>query len=130
MKLLDTNIIIHYLKGLEPVVARLQASSPSDLAVPSVVAYEIEYGAAKTKNPRRKAVVLRFLENLAAVPFDHAAAREAARVRAELEQRGSVIGPLDLLIAGTAISQRAVLVTYNTREFARIKGLRLEDWTK
>jgi len=48
----------------------------------------------------------------------------------ELERRGLVIGPLDLMIAGTAMSREAVLVTSNTREFSRVRGLRLADWTK
>jgi tRNA(fMet)-specific endonuclease VapC len=69
------------------------------------------------------------LESLEEIPFDREAAREAARVRVELERRGIVIGPLDLLIAGTVLSRGATLATNNTREFSRIKGLRLEDWT-
>lgn len=63
------------------------------------------------------------------VPFDHEA-HEAARIRVELERHGSAIGPIDLLIAGTALSRGAILVTNNTREFSRVKGLRLADWTR
>jgi tRNA(fMet)-specific endonuclease VapC len=63
------------------------------------------------------------------VPFDREGAKEAARVRIELERRGIAIGSLDLLIAGTTLSRGAMLATNNTREFSRIKGLRLEDWT-
>jgi tRNA(fMet)-specific endonuclease VapC len=128
--LLDTNTLIHYLKGMEPVVSRLQASSPRELAIPSVVAYEIEYGTLKTGSSRRRAVVTGLLAGLAQVPFDQEAALEAARIRIDLETRGLVIGPLDLLIAGTAVSRRAVLVTGNIREFSRVKGLRLADWTR
>jgi tRNA(fMet)-specific endonuclease VapC len=62
------------------------------------------------------------------IPFDAAAAAEAARIRAELEGRGFLIGPMDLLIAGTAVSRGAVLVTSNTVEFRRVKSLRLVDW--
>jgi tRNA(fMet)-specific endonuclease VapC len=69
------------------------------------------------------------LDNLEEVPFDRNAAREAARIRLELERRGIGIGPLDLLIAGTVLSRGATLATNNTREFSRIKGLRLQDWT-
>lgn len=130
MTLLDTNTLIHYLKGREPVVTRLKAASPRELAVPSVVAYELEYGSLKAGSSRRRAVVSALLAGLAEVPFDHAAAQEAARIRLDLESQGRVIGPMDLLIAGTAISRGAVLVTNNTQEFARVKGLRLADWTK
>ena len=69
------------------------------------------------------------LYGLEEAPFDRAAARETARIRLELERRGIVSGPLDLLIAGTAFSRGGTLATNNTREFARIKGLKLEDWT-
>jgi tRNA(fMet)-specific endonuclease VapC len=69
------------------------------------------------------------LDHLQDVPFDREAARESARVRTELEKRGIVISPMDLLIAGTALSRGAVLATNNTGEFSRIEGLRLEDWT-
>jgi tRNA(fMet)-specific endonuclease VapC len=69
------------------------------------------------------------LSGLPQLPFDHQAAQQAARIRVDLEARGLLIGPLDLLIAGTALSHGAILATSNTKEFARVKGLRLADWT-
>jgi tRNA(fMet)-specific endonuclease VapC len=95
-----------------------------------VVAYELEYGALRNGSPRRRAVISQLLAGLAQVPFDGQAALESARIRIELETRGHVIGPIDLLIAGTAVSRGAVLVTSNTKEFSRVKNLRLSDWTK
>lgn len=130
MILLDTNTIIHYLKGHQSVVLRLQSAPPAELAVASVAACEIEYGTLKIDTPRRRASAAELLAGLLEVPFDHAAARESARIRIELEKRGVLIGPIDLLIAGTAVSRGAVLVTSNTREFSRVKGLRLADWTR
>ena len=129
MTLLDTNTLIHYLKGLESVVYRLQKASPREVAIPSVVAYEIEYGTLKASSPGRRVVVSELLAGFDQVPFDHEAARQAARIRVELETQGLIIGPIDLLIAGAAVSRDAVLVTNNTREFSRLKGLRLSDWT-
>jgi len=93
-----------------------------------VVAYELEYGTLKIASPQRRKILAGMLDGLEEVPFDRDAAREAARVRVELERHGRIIGPLDLLIAGTALSRGATLATNNTREFSRIKGLRLEDW--
>ena len=129
MILLDTNILIQYLKGLDSVVQRLQDASPRDVAIPSVVAYELEYGTLKTGSARRREVASGLLAKFTQVPLDHDAAREAARIRVELEAQGVVIGPMDLLIAGTATSRGALLVTSNTSEFSRVKGLRLADWT-
>jgi tRNA(fMet)-specific endonuclease VapC len=128
--LLDTNTVIYYLKGYNSVVSRFQAASPQDLAIPSVVAYEIAYGTLKIGSPRRRTLASGLLANLAQVPFDHEAAQESARIRVELESQGIMIGPIDLLIAGTASSRHATLATSNTREFSRIKALRLSDWTK
>jgi tRNA(fMet)-specific endonuclease VapC len=127
--LLDTNILIQYMKGLDSVVQQLQDASPREVAIPSVVAYELEYGTLKTGSARRRAMASGLLAKFAQVPFDHEAAREAARIRVELETLGTAIGPLDLLIAGTAASRGAILVTSNTREFSRVKGLRVVDWT-
>ena len=129
MTLLDTNTVIHCLKGREPVVSRLRAALPSEIAIPSVVAYELEYGTLKIASPQRRRILARMLASMSEVPFDREAARAAARVRVELEESGETIGPLDLLIAGTALSRGAALATNNIREFSRIKGLRLEDWT-
>jgi tRNA(fMet)-specific endonuclease VapC len=130
LTLLDSNILIHCLKGIEPVVSRFRASIPSEIAIPSVVAYELEYGSLRISSPQRRKVLSLMLANLKEIPFDREAARESARIRVDLERRGYVIGPLDLLIAGTATSRGAALATNNTREFSRIKGLRLEDWTR
>ena len=130
MTLLDTNILIHYLKGQPSVVSRLHSAPPAQIAIPSVVAYEIEYGTLKIGVSRRRVVVSRLLAGIRQAPFDRDAAFESARIRIELEQRGLIIGPMDLLIAGTAASLGAILATSNTKEFSRIKGLRLSDWTK
>jgi tRNA(fMet)-specific endonuclease VapC len=130
MTLVDANTVIHYLKGRESVILRWQAASPRELAIPSVAACEIQYGMFKLGSPRRQAVVSELLAGLEQVSFDREAARESARIRVELEGRGLVIGPMDLLIAGTAFSRGATLVTNNTKEFSRIKGLQLSDWTK
>jgi tRNA(fMet)-specific endonuclease VapC len=126
--LLDSNTIVYYLKGDENVVRRLQATSRRELAVSTVAAYELEYGTMRSSSQRRRSVIASLLKGLHHVPFDRAAAEQAARIRVDLERDGVIIGPLDLLIAGTAVSRGALLVTSNTREFARVKGLRLADW--
>ena len=130
MILLDTNTLIAYIKGDDSVVARLQAARPSEVAIPSVVAYELEYGTLKVPSAKRRGLVSGLLGGLTQATFDHEAARAAARIRVNLEARGMVIGPMDLLIAGTALSTGATLVTANTREFSRVTGLRLIDWTR
>jgi tRNA(fMet)-specific endonuclease VapC len=129
LTLLDTNVIIHYLKGDPGIVARIHKSPPGDLAIPAIVLYELEYGTLQSKFPARRQ---RDLEEgwarIQHIPFDSDAAMAAARVRVGLEKQGLTIGPLDLLIAGTALSRGATLVSNNAAEFARVPGLRVVDW--
>jgi len=129
MYALDTNTLIYFFKGMGNVAQRLLAVPPASIAIPTIVLYEIETGIAKSGNPeRRRAQLGTLLEVVSLLPFDAAAARQAALIRTELENAGSPIGPLDILIAGTARAHHAVLVTCNTREFSRVAGLGLEDW--
>ena len=130
MTLLDTNTLIYCLKGREPVTSKVKAADPRDVAIPSIVAYEIEYGTRKGRHERRRAIIEGLLGNLRIIPFDGEAAHEAAKIRFDLEARRLMIGPMDLLIAATALSRGATLVTNNRKEFARVHGLRLADWTE
>jgi tRNA(fMet)-specific endonuclease VapC len=128
LNLLDTNTIVHYIKGNPGVVARFHASSPGDLAVPSIVVYELEHGTLRASAPRRRTLITAVLHDLDVVPFDGEAALEAARIHSELETTGTPIGPMDLLIAGIARCRRATLITNNVNEFSRVKDLRIDDW--
>jgi tRNA(fMet)-specific endonuclease VapC len=129
LTLLDTDVVIHYLKGDLAIVARIRNASRGELAIPAIVVYELEYGTLRAKlGARRRRELEAGLQYIQHVPFDSAAAMAAARIRVELEKRGVTIGPLDLLIAGTAVSRGAALVTNNTAEFSRVPGLRVLDW--
>ena len=110
-------------------MARLAKTSRSELAIPAIVVYELEYGTLRSKFPaRRRNELEEGLKNIQHVPFDTNAAMTAARIRVELEKRGVTIGPFDMLIAGTAVSRGAALVTNNAAEFSRVPGLRIIDW--
>nr|VFJ42672.1 MAG: tRNA(fMet)-specific endonuclease VapC [Candidatus Kentron sp. FW] len=127
--LLDTNTLIYFFKGMGNVGKILLSKSPKEIAIPSVVLYELEVGIAKSNNPRkRKRQLDSLVLHTAVLPFTAKEAAVSAKIRAELENRGNSIGPLDNLIAGTALCANAVLVTHNTKEFGRIEGLKIEDW--
>ena len=79
---------------------------------------------------RNRAAITLFLSSISILPFDNYAAEEYGKVRAELERKGTPIGPMDMLIAGHARSERLILVTNNTREFFQVENLEVEDWTK
>jgi tRNA(fMet)-specific endonuclease VapC len=127
--LLDTNVVVHYLKGDPAIVARIHKASRGELAIPAIVVYELEYGTLRSKLPaRRRRELEAGLAHIRHTPFDSAAAMAAASIRIALEKQGTTIGPLDMLIAGTAVSRGAALVTNNAAEFSRVPGLRVLDW--
>lgn len=129
MYALDTNTLIHALKGIGRVRHRLERMRPADLAVPAITAYELTFGTLKSYNPeQRQSEISRLLRLVTVLPFDSRAADFAARVRLNLERAGSPIGPLDTLIAGTVLAYGATLVTHDVDEFSRVPGLQLEDW--
>lgn len=126
---LDTNTLIYFFKGKGRVADNLLARAPAEIAIPAIVAYEIETGIAKS--PARETRRRQFDELLDLVtlwPFGKPELVQAAAIRAELESSGSPIGPIDTLIAATALANRATLVTHNTREFERVPGLVVTDW--
>lgn len=131
---LDTNAVIAAINRRAPTVRqRLEAALTAGMPVglPAVVLFELRYGIAKSARPRENAAALTvFLAlDLEAWPFDPDDADEAGEIRAVLERAGTPIGPYDVLIAAQARRRGAVLVTANTAEFARVPGLRTEDWT-
>jgi tRNA(fMet)-specific endonuclease VapC len=126
---LDTNTLIYFFKGVGRVRERLLAVPPADVAIPSVVLYELEVGIAQSTQPsKRRSQLDSLLAAIAILPFDSAAARRAAGVETVLRGMGTAIGPLDNLIAATALANSATLVTHNMKEFRHVRGLDLADW--
>jgi tRNA(fMet)-specific endonuclease VapC len=129
MWVLDTNTLIYFFKGFGRVAENILSRPPSDIAVPSIVLFELRVGIEKSVSPeKRTAQLVEFTSQAQILPFGEAEAICAAATRADLEQRGKPIGPHDILIAATALSNNAALVTHNTKEFCRIENLTVEDW--
>jgi len=127
--LLDTNICIHIINARPAAVLdRFRQYRMGEIGVSSVVAAELAYGVVKSGSSRNRQALEMFLAPLIILPFDEAVIWAYGELRAELERRGTPIGSLDTMIAAHAIRQQALLVTNNTREFARVPGLRLENW--
>jgi tRNA(fMet)-specific endonuclease VapC len=127
----DTNTWIAYVNpGDSPVKAQFRAHQPADIVFCAVVKAELLYGAYRSArredNLRLLAILFQQFDSL---PFDDAAADAYGRIRADLTRRGTPIGPNDLMIAAIALDHHLTLVTHNTREFARVEGLQLEDWS-
>jgi len=127
---LDSNICINCLRDFScRSSTTLVSYSPFAIRIPAIVEAELLFGARKSSRPEENLASVRtFLQTFAVVPFDSAAAEEYGQIRQNLEKRGQVIGADDLLIAATVLAHGGVLVTHNISEFARVEGLRLEDW--
>jgi tRNA(fMet)-specific endonuclease VapC len=128
--MLDTDTCIAIIKRQPPnALKKLRGKSIGQVGLSSMTLGELAYGAAKSGRPQAAAAALtEFLLALEVAPFDADAAHTYGRVRARLAQLGTPIGPLDTIIGAHALTVDAILVTHNTREFARIEGLRVEDW--
>lgn len=129
MYLLDTNTLIYFFKGIGNVADTLFSFSPKEIAVPSIVVYEIQVGIAKSNNPqKREEQLAQLLSQITVIDFTLKEAKACANIRAALESKGTPIGPMDTLIAGYALSGGHTLVTNNTKEFQRVAGLKLQNW--
>ena len=131
--LLDTNACIALINGTEiSVRRRFQRAVAREgvILLSSIVAFELWYGVDKSERKERNT---QRLETFLAGPlewtlFDEADARAAGAIRAELEAMGKPIGAYDVLLAGQGRRRGATVVTSNTKEFARVPGLKWEDW--
>jgi|SRR5580704_1831039 tRNA(fMet)-specific endonuclease VapC len=133
MYLLDINACIAVINGKpQSVRIRLRKEFDSEVkvVVSSVVAFELWYGVAKSARPTTNAQLLTtfFAGPVGLLVFDDEDAKIAGSVRATLEAAGKPIGAYDVLIAGQALRHKVTLVTANSREFGRVKGLKWEDW--
>lgn len=129
--LLDTNAVIALIaRRSDALLTRVEACHPGSIAVSSIVAHELWYGAYRSQKVAFNLETLRLLfTDLPILDFDREDARVAGDIRADLARQGTPIGPYDVLIAGQAKARGLTLVTNNTGEFERVAGLHVEDWT-
>jgi tRNA(fMet)-specific endonuclease VapC len=129
--MLDTNICIHIIRQKPlTLVSKLTSLPAADVVISSITLSELEYGVAKSSTPQQNRQALdTFLVPITVLDFDYDSAIIYGGVRAGLEKRGTKIGPLDTLIAAHALSRKLTLVTNNVREFQRVPGLIVEDWS-
>ena len=127
--MLDTNIVIFTMKNKPDSVRERFKKHHGRMCISSITFMEMVYGAERSSNPDRNLTILEgFVAHMDVLPLDDSAAAHAGQICAELARLGMPIGPYDQLIAGHARSQGLVLVTNNEKEFARVPGLRTENW--
>ena len=126
--LLDTNVVVAFTRRGDRQVQHRMIEHQDEIGLSSIVVHELCFGAFASD---RSDFHLSTLDDLPfqRIGFDDTDARAAALIRARLKRSGTPIGPYDILIAGQALARDLTVVTNNTREFSRVEGLRLEDWT-
>lgn len=130
MYLIDTNTCI-FLKNKKPihVLEKLKSVLNRDVFLSSVTIAEMQFGVYNSQNIEKNRISLtEFLAPFQIIGFDDRDAEYFGKIRAELKQRGELIGPYDMLIAAQAVARKLILVTNNTKEFTRVPELVIEDW--
>lgn len=127
---LDTNICIYFLKGVYPrILKEIRNLDPKYIKIPSIVKAELLFGAEKSKNRVENIKkVIQFIEPYEVISFDDEAAITYSIIRSSLEIKGKSIGPNDLIIASTVLSNNGILITNNEKEFKNVKNLKTDNW--
>ena len=126
---LDTNILSSFIRFPEgPAVSRLIDTGVDGVCVSAIVASEFRFGAARRGAERLTRLVEELLQRFPVIPYTADASSVYARIRRDIAVAGRPIGPVDTFIAAHAIALDVTLVTDNTREFARVPELRVENW--
>ncbi len=130
--LLDTNICIYIIKKKPlKVLEKFKTFPLGSIGISTITLAELQYGIQKSSNPDKNLIALnQFIIPLEIVDFDYNATLDHGIVRSDLEKKGIPIGPLDTLIGAHARSLGLTLVTNNEKEFQRIEGLKIENWSK
>jgi len=128
--LIDTNTCIYFIKGLYNLKSKFEQIDPDNCFISEITLAELKYGVENSeKREKNQKVLDNFLTGIKIVPIYHSLdlyAKEKARLR----KAGTPIDDFDLLIGVTSVTHNLVMVTNNTKEFVRIDGITLEDWTK
>src|SRR6266702_1689959 len=128
MILLDTNIVVAYFNGNEPIASKV-VENINKITLSTLVVAELDYGAKASQNRFNNLSNLnRFIELVRIIPFDLACARMLGTIKSRLRQIGKPTGEVDAMIAAVALANKAELVTGNTRQFQNIEGLKLSSW--
>jgi tRNA(fMet)-specific endonuclease VapC len=131
MIMLDTNTCSYVMRDANSRVQKqFEPYAFGELFISSIVRFELAFGYYNQPSKQLREKLERFLSKVQIMPFDEEAAELAGQLRARLKRAGTPISGFDVLIGAHALAHDATLVTNNIREFSRIEGLRLEDWTK
>jgi tRNA(fMet)-specific endonuclease VapC len=126
--LLDTDTVSFVLKGNGLAGARLTSQMPSSVGISSLTLGELRFGAERRSSRKLHRLIDTFIIGVQVLPFDESCADAYGRIQASLEAKGRPIGAIDTLIAAHAFASGVTLVT-NNEHFAKVPGLKLENWS-
>ncbi len=132
MFLIDTNICIYIMNDHPPeVIQKFRDIGVGNICISSITVSELQYGAYKSKQIKKNINRLdEFLSPFEILAYNESASNFYGKIRSQLEKTGNVIGPLDMLIAAHALSEKLTLITNNVKEFKRVKSLKIQNWVK
>ena len=129
MYVLHTDTVIYFFKGEGNVAKNLLAIPPREIGIPAVAVYELHLKLFKLSDAtKRQEQLNKFIQTIQTLTFGVKEAKEATKIRANLEDLGIAIAPHEVLIAATALAHNHTLVTHDTNRFQKIKKLTLADW--
>jgi tRNA(fMet)-specific endonuclease VapC len=112
-------------------VNHIRSRDPEEIAISTITIAELQYGVYRSQHiDQNRVALLEFLVPFNIIDFDQTAAALYGSIRASLESEGTPIGPMDLLLSAQALAHNLVLITNNEKEFRRVDGLKIENWTK
>lgn len=131
MYLLDTNICIFAIKQKpKKVFASIKMKAGEGIYISSLTLAELEFGVQNSERIEKNQVaLLKFISFFNILNFDDSDAINYGRIKAKLRKEGKIIGPIDMLLAAQALSRGMILITNNLKEFRRVEGLKIEDWS-
>ncbi len=131
MYLLDTNICIFAIKKRpERVLKKLKEKISDGIYISSLTVAELEFGVENSqKIENNRIALLKFLSIFNILNFDDSDAIDYGKLKTDLRKQGRIIGPIDMLLAAQALNKELIFVTNNVKEFERVKGLKIEDWS-
>jgi len=131
MYLLDTNICIFAIKKRsEIVLMKLKEKISDGIYISSLTVAELEFGVENSKRIEKNRIALiKFLSIFNILNFDDTDTIDYGRLKTDLRKKGRIIGPIDMLLAAQALNKELIFVTNNVKEFERVRGLKIEDWS-
>lgn len=131
MYLLDTNICIFAIRNKSQELLQIISQKVNDgIYISSLSIAEMEFGISNSLyQERNRMSLLKFLSIFEILDFTQNDAIPYGKIKSQLKNAGNIIGPIDMLLAGQAISNNLIMVTNNLKEFQRVEGLKIEDWS-